>query len=161
MREESVPWFNAELVSLSKKKYMYLRRARTCGLKSEWDKFKKYNNNYAKVYRNKKQAYYYNITLENKPDSKKMWNSIKIFPHPNASNEPSNIVYNGKTYDQTSELLELFANFFRVSLGVFVMKALEVCFRFSEDHFRCRVPSSNSSLEINDITSDEILRVHL
>jgi hypothetical protein len=130
IRAKNVPWFDKELVLLSKKRSRLYNRARASKLKDnhDWVNFKQANNEFCSKFRKKKGLFYKNLVNENGTSCKKVWKTLSPYINPNKKADLSPIMFENVCFCTSLELASLFARVFKAALVGFVFaESLECC----------------------------------
>ena len=130
-----VPWFDFELVILSKRKSMLYNKAMKTKNPLDWTKFKQTRNEFTSKFRRKKEFFFKSLVVEYGCSSKMLWNKLYPYLNPNKKAKISPIMLNGTCYSDSQDLANLFNKIFKNALSSFDFLDIESCLWFIHTHF--------------------------
>jgi len=148
--KNSVPWFDKELNSLSKKRtYFYNKAIKSRNSDSEkqsdqhlyyWSRFCDTKKRFSTAFRKKKCLYYNNVINDKKMTPFKLWNFLNPMLNPNkkSSNTPI-IIHENNTYNEPKSLTSLFTEYFTTTITSLIILPIDNCIRYINIHFLYKV----------------------
>ena len=133
-----VPWFDAQLNSLSKYRDRMYHKAilekQNASFLDFWAKYKLARNKFSKLFRTKKALYYKKIIEHNSKSSKKLWKKLNPYVNQdkNKFTSPSQII--NDTNDKAA-IANGFSNYFSSILTNIVFLQLSICLSFVSNTF--------------------------
>ena len=158
-----VPWFDFELVILSKRKTLLYNKAMKTKNALDWVSFKQTRNEFTSKFRKKKEFFFKSLVLEYGCSSKLLWNKLYPYLNPNKKAKISPIMLNGKCYSSSQDLALLFHKIFSNALKNFEFLDFDSCVWFIHTHFlriKKNFPSKlncQTQLEFKDVCPSKLL----
>ena len=131
------PWLDKELVHLSKKRNKIHRKALFTKNKEDWSSYKILRNKVASLFSLKKIFHFKNFISNSSTSSKKLWTKLNPFINPNkkSSLAPALILKNTSN-NSSSDLSNVFCNFFSSILSKFTFLSLPTCLNYTDNLFK-------------------------
>jgi hypothetical protein len=108
-----VPWFDKDLVILSKKRNRLYNKAISSKLDNDWLNFKNIRQSFSHLFRLKKSTFYKNILRNESTSSSKHWRELDPYFNPNKITKVSPSLIINDTYFYTpKDIAMTFSNFF-------------------------------------------------
>lgn len=96
-----VPWFDKDLVILSKKRNRLYNKAISSKLDKDWLDFKNTRQSFSHLFRLKKSTFYKNIVRNESTSSRKLWRKLDPYLNPNKITKVSPSLIINDTYFNT------------------------------------------------------------
>ena len=156
------PWFDKELVTLSKKRSYYYNKARRRKEVSIWDHYKNLRNAFIFKFKKKKKEYYHNLTKELGLSSKKLWKKLTPYLKPNEKLTNISIHRNGIVQNTPEELIITFSNFFSTAIiGESSFPPTTQCIPFIQKNITNFISKRDTptTFKLNYFTTEEVAKV--
>jgi len=108
-----VPWFDKDLVILSKKRNRLYNKAISSKLDNDWLNFKNIRQSFSHLFRLKKSTFYKNIVGNESTSSSKLWRKLDPYLNPNKITKVSpSLIINDTYFNTPKDIAMTFSNFF-------------------------------------------------
>ena len=108
----AVPWYDKDLVTLSKHRNKLHNRALKTKSKVDWSLFKQIRNKFNKLYRNKKSSYLQHLVSTLSTSSRLLWKKLKPYLKPNSHSTIVPSLFCPNSFATDSDAANIFSNFF-------------------------------------------------